>query len=152
MPVQKTLKTNTSVPLKESIKLKESNNIVAGNSQIRTWLGGVSLECPAPIPAEALVTGERQVEFRVQQQVHPALQDGAFVQIVRITIHITWDSNLLLLLDIDLFAEHQVSPNSTTMSKTAENLYQSYRSTLQNLLTAAGHQPPLPNTLSEVES
>ena len=147
-------KPSKSIPSKAQKSIKETivnNHLDAEKATIRTWLGGISLECPAPTPAEALATGERQVEFRVQQQVRPALQHDVFVQVLRLTVHITWGANLLLILESDLCAEHLVSPNSTMLAETAEALYQAHRPTLQMLLAAAGHQPPLPSTLSEVK-
>ena len=151
MPISQAPKAALKNATKKLKKTNKNSNISALQEPFQTWLGGISLECPAPIPAEALTAGERQVEFRVQQQVQPALQHDAYVQILRVTVHIVWHSNLLLLLEMQMFAEYHVYPNSNVLTETAEKLYQAQRTILQATLAAAGHQPPLPSTLSEVK-
>lgn len=150
MPAQKPLKKPLSKALPNPNKAISNNMLNASNEPAHMWLGGISLESPAPTPSEALATGERQVEFRVQQQVQPALQYDAYVQVLRLTIHIVWNSNLLLITEMDLCAEHHKLPDSIILTKTADNLYQIYRPTLEVLLAAAGHQPPLPEKISDV--
>lgn len=151
MPISQTPESSLKNSSVKTKKASKGNALPELSSPFQTWLGGISLECPAPIPAEALTAGERHVEFRVQQQVQPALQHDAYVQILRITVHVVWQTNLLLLLEMQMFAEYHVDPDSNILAKTAENLYQSQRATLQTILAAAGHQPPLPSTLSEVK-
>jgi hypothetical protein len=149
MPISQAPKAALKNATKKLKKTNKNRNISALQEPFQTWLGGISLECPAPIPAEALTAGERQVEFRVQQQVQPALQHDVYVQILRVTVHIVWHSNLLLLLEMQMFAEYHEYPNSNVLTETAEKLYQAQRTILQATLAAAGHQPPLPSTLSE---
>ena len=151
MPISQAPKAAPKSAAKNLKKVNTNNKLNALQGPFQTWLGGISLECPAPIPAEALTAGERQVEFRVQQQVQPALQHDAYVQILRVTVHIVWQSNLLLLLEMQMFAEYHEYPNSNVLTETAEKLYQAQRTILQATLAAAGHQPPLPSTLSEVK-
>ena len=151
MPISQAPKAALKNATKKLKKTNKNSNISALQEPFQTWLGGISLECPAPIPAEALTAGERQVEFRVQQQVQPALQHDVYVQILRVTVHIVWHSNLLLLLEMQMFAEYHEYPNSNVLTETAEKLYQAQRTILQATLAAAGHQPPLPSTLSEVK-
>jgi hypothetical protein len=152
MPARKSPKANASTAHKSESNVNINSSLDRSALAIHTWLGGISLECPSPVPAQALATGERQVEFRLQQQVQPGLKSDTYVQILRLTIHITWQSNLLLIMELELCAEYHMLPDSDILAKTAEKLYQSYRPTIQSLLAAAGHQPPLPTTLSDVKS
>lgn len=112
------------------------------------WTQDISLEIPFPATA-SFAPGQRELDFSAGVQHYP-LQDESSTKIeLRLRVYIHSQQTPLALAEMCYAGVVEKSQFAKDQQKMLENLYQLARPRLLQLLTDAGHQPPLPNQLNQ---